>query len=644
MLLKNSFRATAKAAVLMPVIVSFLPLAARADDYRLGPGDVLSVTVIGHPNWSLEAATVPGDGKIQVPVVGTIDVRGKTTVQVDTEIEKKLRKRLLHPDVTISLRQQRIRRVTVQGAVEKPASIEVQAGWRVSDAIAAAGGLRFRPELTSGILTRAGQKPVVLDVIRLLNGVDAANPVLRADDRLNFVAKTVTVRVSGQVVTPGAIQVPIGQGVLEAVTLAGGATSRAALSRTSLNRGNQVIPVDLYAVLTLGRREENRPVKDGDLVIVPESSGRVSVSGAVVKPGFQDLLDGRTLRLKEVLAQAGGASPRAALTKATVTRADGSVVPVDLYRVTVQNDAEANILMQSGDVISIPEARGVTVLGTEKPGTYIVEEGASPRISDVLAQAGGLGMQPDSVKISILRTSADGKQQSLDVDAVRLIQQGDASQNARVFDGDLVSVGSTLRTVYINGVNQDGKNTVKTPGAYELRPGDGVRELLARAGGTNDNAALSRIKVQRSGKTLDVNAFALATGIEMPFALEAGDNVTVPALDDKVNVMPAVNKPGLVYLPENKVLTIGEVLAIAGGPTDTAKIKEIALYRIGKNGTLDLKMVSLNPRVRPRNYVDINTPVQAGDYIYVPPGRTGPTAFQTFASFLSPLAALGRLF
>jgi protein involved in polysaccharide export with SLBB domain len=644
MLLKNSFRATAKVAVLMPVIVNFLPLAAHAADYRLGPGDVLAVTILKHADWSLETATVPADGIIQVPAAGAINVIGKTAAQVDAEIEKKLKRRLLNPEVTVSIRQQRIRRVTVQGAVEKPASIEVQAGWRVSDAIAAAGGLRFRPELTSGLLTRAGKRPVALDVVRLLNGVDAANPVLRPDDRLNFVAKTVTVRVSGQVATPGPIQVPIGQGVLEAITLAGGATPRAALSRTSLNRGNQVIPVDLYAVLTLGKREENRPVKDGDLVIVPESSGRVSVGGAVAKPGFQDLPDGRALRLKEVLAQAGGPSPRAALTKATVTRADGTVVPVDLYNVTVQNDADANILMQSGDVISIPEARGVTVLGTTKPGTYVVEEGAAPRISEVLAQAGGLGMAPDSVKISILRTTADGKQQSLDVDAVKLIQQGDASQNARVFDGDLVNVGSTLRTVYINGVNQDGKNTVKAPGAYELRPGDGVRELLARAGGVNDNAALSKIKVQRNGKTLGVNAYAQVSGAEAPFALEPGDNVTIPALDDKVNIMPAVNKPGLVYLPENQTLTVGEVLALAGGPTNTAKIKEIALYRIGKGGALKQTLISLNPAVRKSGYADISTPVQAGDYIYVPPGDTGPSGFQKFASLLSPLTALGRLF
>lgn len=623
--------------------------AASVPSYSaaLQPGDVLSVTVQKHPEWSVTAATVGADGRIHVPAAGAVDVRGKSIDQIDAAIEKALRKRLLQPEVTVSIAQLQPRRVTMQGVVEKPSNYEIGPGWRVSDAIAAAGGLHLRADLTSATLTRAGQPAITLNLPKILENDPVANIELRPNDRLNFVGRTVTVQVAGKVNTPGPVTVPIGQGVVEALSLAGGASPNAALSQTTIQRGKTTIPIDLYAAITLHQKDVDRPVQDGDLILVPEVTGRVTVSGAVNKPGYLDVPDGRKLNISEAIAQVGGATTGAALTRTVVTHADGKSVIVDLYRVTISNDPAANIVLQPSDIVTVPQARGVTVLGAavNTPGTYFVEEGAQPRVSDALAKAGGLKGAPDSTKISVSRVLPDGKQLSLDVDPVLLIDKGDASQNARIYDGDFVYVSSTLRTVYINGVNQDGQSTVKSPGVYEVKAGDGVRELLARAGGVGDNAALSRVQVQRAGKVEVVNALASANGgAGSHFELLPGDNVLVPALEAKVNVMPAVNKPGLVYLPEDKTLTVGDVLALAGGPAQGAKVKEIALYRIGPNKTLEQRMISLDPAVKKKDYADISLPVQNGDYIYVPQDKAKTSGFQQLSQMLGPLAILGRLF
>lgn len=615
--------------------------ASASASASLRPGDVLSVTVQKHPEWSVESAVVGNDGVIQIPAIKPIRVSGKSINQIRSEIVQQFKVRLRNPEITVSIKSLQPRRVALQGAVNTPSNVEIGPGWRVSDAIASAGGLRFRADQTTGTLARAGRPAIALNMVKVLANDPSANIELRPDDRLNFVARIIMVRVAGHVVTPGPVSVPEGQGVVEAVSLAGGPKSGAALSKTRIERGATSIPINLYAAITMGQMDSNRTVQEGDLILVPEATGRVSVTGAVVKPGFQDVPDGRTLRISEAIAQAGGAAAGAALTKTVITHGDGTTVPVDLYRVTVQNDPAADVLLQTGDVITVPQARGITVLGTiNTPGTYMVEEGSGPRVSDVLARAGGLKTDPNSAKISILRALPDGKQLSLDIDPVLLIEKGDASQNARVFDGDFVNVSSTLRTIYINGVNQDGKNTVMTPGVYDLRATDGLRELLTRAGGANENAALSRIQVQRDGKVETVNLLNSADN----FALQPGDNVLVPALEAKVNVLPAVNKPGLVYLPENRILTVGDVLAMAGGPRQGAKIKEIALYRIGPDKTLEQRMVSLNPGIKKKGYYDISTPVQAGDYIYVPEAETGVSGFQKMFQVFTPLAAVGKLF
>ncbi|HEX8832612.1 MAG TPA: SLBB domain-containing protein, partial [Abditibacteriaceae bacterium] len=607
-----------------------------AQEYRLGPGDVISVTVLRHAEMSVDGATVTTDGKVQLPVAGAVQVAGKTIAQATALIRTRLKARLLRPEVTVSVKQARPRQISVLGVVARPGIYESKAGWRVSDAIATAGGLTARQELVGGSLTHADGKSVALNIAKILSRTNdqKVNLALQAGDTLRFNARTIQVRVAGQVQRPGFYDVPVGEGAVEAVSLAGGALPRAALTKTTINRADgKVIEVDLYSVLVLGKKESNVPLKEGDLVLLPESSGRVTVTGAVQRPGYYNLDDGRNLRVGEAVALAGGTTERAAMTKAVVTKTDGTLVPVDLFRVLVQNDPVANVTLATGDVLTVPDARGITVLGTvQKPGTYIVEEGGSPRVADVLALAGGLSVKPDAGKITLLRNLQDGKQQVLDIDPVALIERGDASQNALVRDGDLVNVSSTIRTVYVNG-------EVRSPGSFEVTQGESVAELITKAGGVTDKAALTTVMVKRGAETHTVNLFpALREGKRLDFALQAGDFVVVPENMNRVLVLPAVNKPGLVYIPENGQLTLGEAIGLAGGPLPSAKIKEIGLFRIGPAG-LERRIIPLD-RVE-NGQLALSVPLKGGDYIYVPPGRTSPSLWQTITGALSTAMRIG---
>jgi protein involved in polysaccharide export with SLBB domain len=289
----------------------------RGQEYMLGPGDVIGVTVLRHPEMSTETMTIGANGRINLPVVGQLRAAGKSIGQLDQEITNALRVRLRKPEVTVVLRNARARQVFVLGAVARPGAYELKPGWRVSEALAMAGGLTGRPELVEASISRTNQKPVTLNVTTIISDSSRAeNRVLQPGDTLRLTERTLPISVSGQVQRSGSYNLPLGGNVVDALALAGGALPQAALSRARVKRaGGEVVAVDLYKASVLGDPNSSMAMKAGDVLIIPESDARVTVLGAVQKPGFFPLQDGRVLRVAEAIALAGGPQERSALSQ-----------------------------------------------------------------------------------------------------------------------------------------------------------------------------------------------------------------------------------------------------------------------------------------------------------------------------------------
>ncbi len=230
---------------------------------------------------------------------------------------------------------------------------------------------------------------------------------------------------------------------------------------------------------------------------------------------------------------------------------------------------------------------------------------------------------------------------SLNVDAVGLLELSDLSQNTSIQDGDIVGVSAIKKaTVFISG-------EVKLPGSYELSEGDSVPELIARAGGPTDDAALTRVSVSqhsgsRTSSIVDVSAaMRRGDGAKLNLPLGDGDLVVVPRSTNRFLVMPAVNKPGSYAIPEDRPLTIGDAISMAGGPRNLAKLKQIALLRQTPNG-VERRILSLD-RVENGRLV-INEQVQNGDLIYVPEKDITESGLRGMSSLLGGAAALLRVF
>jgi polysaccharide export outer membrane protein len=222
------------AAILLSSLAGTAVLGAA--DYVLGPDDVLTVTVLRHPELSVDAVPVSVDGTISLPIVGQVMIVGRTVPQVTQEITKGLSRRLVAPEVTVMVRQVRPQRVFVLGAVSRPGVYEMKPGWGVAEALAAAGSLLSKPEAVTGLLLRPDGTTITVDLPTLLvKGDPASNTRLIPGDVLNLVARTMTISVAGQVLKPGTYELRAGGGVLEGLALAGGVTPQADLTKVTVD-------------------------------------------------------------------------------------------------------------------------------------------------------------------------------------------------------------------------------------------------------------------------------------------------------------------------------------------------------------------------------------------------------------------------
>ena len=110
--------------------------------YRLGPEDVISVTVFGQDRYSKQGIKIPPSGRISLALIPDgIFVNGKTVDQVAELIKKRYDEYIINPQVSVSLDQAGSYRYSVVGDVGQPGIRLMTRRLSVSEAIAEAGGV-----------------------------------------------------------------------------------------------------------------------------------------------------------------------------------------------------------------------------------------------------------------------------------------------------------------------------------------------------------------------------------------------------------------------------------------------------------------------------------------------------------------------
>jgi len=256
--------------------IEVLLLSGQASAERLiAPGDQLEITVWSDKELS-RTVTVSADGKITMPLVGSIKVSGSNEDAAAKSIAGVLVHYIIDPKVSVGIVLARPDRVFVLGRVKNPGVYNIQRGSTVLEGLSQAGGLLDKADLNRGTVIRADNKYEPVNLKALLAGGQMKENVPINDGDVIVVPERVdnSVYVLGKVSNPGLYQLEDSVTVMGAIARSGGSVDRANLKRVTVIRGDLTKPerLELNVQDIIQRGDKNRDIilKAGDTVYVPE--------------------------------------------------------------------------------------------------------------------------------------------------------------------------------------------------------------------------------------------------------------------------------------------------------------------------------------------------------------------------------------
>jgi protein involved in polysaccharide export with SLBB domain len=465
-------------------------------DYVIGIGDELRIMTWGAINQNL-SEKVNRDGSIGLPQIGPVFVAGLNFDQAKQLIEGRFGQ-ISNAHAQVTMGRLRTMQVYVLGNVAQPGVYTVSSLSRVSNVLAAAGGVTKVGSLRRVELRRNGATIRVIDLYRMLMSGD-----LSSDERLQpadvvFVPVIgPVVAVSGDVKVPAIYELarPYGESLGAVIQLSGGLSAFSSGERISVARvqdHSQAVAIDVRADEAGWR---SFPIKDGDLVtvfpIINDQRNIVTLAGNVYRTGQFAWQPG--MRASDLLRQGEGVKHDSFLGYALIKREVGpdrktEVVAVDLGKILQPSFyPDSDVALQPLDTLTIlrrsqiQQRPLVKILGeVNKPGSYRLYD--NMRVSDLIYRAGGFRDDADRSTIELVRTSiVDGNRAVQTHQTITVSANGAASFGPLLQRNDEVFIqqASNWHSPWVVQV----KGRVLRPGFYSVQPGEQLRDLLLRAGG-----------------------------------------------------------------------------------------------------------------------------------------------------------------
>lgn len=275
------------------LLLGLLALQAIAQEYRIGPDDVLRISFWQQPDLNT-VARVRQDGKLSLPILGEIVAVGLTIRELEEKIVKGIS--VYNKEISqarVEVVEYNSRKVFVTGEVYRPGKYTFEFIPNLWEVLREAGGPTERAMLSDISVIHAGEEAGKRTKVNLSQALEEGDfsrlPELKSGDTVIVPASPTegapasaevlgrsVIFVYGQIVRPGVYPIDRESTLLHAITLAGGPTADADLQdvRVLLKQGTKttVARVNLEKHLRLGDPADF-PLRPGDTVVVPKKAG-----------------------------------------------------------------------------------------------------------------------------------------------------------------------------------------------------------------------------------------------------------------------------------------------------------------------------------------------------------------------------------
>ncbi len=242
--------------------------------YKISSGDVLFVRISPAEELSREVVVTP-DGRIVLPLIGTLKAEGFTIKELQDNIEKNLAVYIANPKVSITVKYFSKKQIFVMGEVKTPGGYQYKEGLKLFELISQAGGLtQYAGARNIKIYRGEKDKQEVINVnLEEIISDPSKDILLKPGDIIEVPKQPKTIAVIGAVNYPGNFDWYDGIDILKAISLARGHTDVASLSTVKIFREKnqkekEVINVDV-AKLLKGDLSKNVVLQPGDVVYIP---------------------------------------------------------------------------------------------------------------------------------------------------------------------------------------------------------------------------------------------------------------------------------------------------------------------------------------------------------------------------------------
>ena len=117
------------------------PYAGIPEDYEIGAGDILKITVWHEPDASLQSVVVPPNGKISMPLLHDVEVAGMKIPDLEKNLTERLSSLMNAPEVSVAVTGMNSKKIYLTGKVRREGPLSYTYRMTVMQALSEAGGL-----------------------------------------------------------------------------------------------------------------------------------------------------------------------------------------------------------------------------------------------------------------------------------------------------------------------------------------------------------------------------------------------------------------------------------------------------------------------------------------------------------------------